>query len=320
MLSLSEMTITCFAACYVMALVVELSRLFFRWRVSTIVPLALSTIGLLAHSLYLIGQAQHELSQRVTSPLSSWYDFCLLAAWVVTGAYLGLMIRRRENALGVFLLPLVLGLIGVAAFFQDATPFPARTAHNVWRLVHGLTLMLGTTAVTLGFATGLMYLLQAYRLKRKLPPTRGFRMPSLEWLQKFNREALFLSTFLLAIGLVSGVALNLISKSGDGGRVSWTDPVVLSSGILFLWLTAVTVFESLYRPAREGNKVAYLTLASFVFLGLALYFVLAESHATADATLPSATRSVSAAPQHASSLTLHVVCFCQDRVSDGSVA
>jgi hypothetical protein len=292
MISISGMTITCFAACYLFALAVEVSRLLFRWRVPAIVPLSLAAIGLFAHSLYLIGQAQHELAQRVVSPLSSWYDFCLLAAWVVAGAYLGLIIRRRENAIGVFLLPLVLGLICVAVF-QDRAPFPARTAHSVWRLVHGLTLMVGTTAVTLGFATGLMYLLQSYRLKHKLPPSRGFRLPSLEWLQKFNREALFVSTCLLAVGLVSGVTLNLISKSGEGGQVSWTDPVVLSSGVLFLWLTAVTIFESLYRPAREGNKVAYLTLASFVFLGLALYFVLLGSHATANATAPPATRSVS---------------------------
>jgi Cytochrome C assembly protein len=288
---LSGMTITCFAACYVLALAVEVSRLLMRWRVPTIVPLALAAIGLLAHSLYLIAQAQHELAQRVISPLSSWYDFCLLAAWVLAGAYLGLTIRRSENAIGVFLLPLILTLIAAAAFVQDADPFPARTANVVWRWVHGMTLLLGTTAVTLGFATGLMYLMQSYRLKHKLPP-RGFRLPSLEWLQRFNREALFVSTCLLAIGLVSGVALNLISKAGQG-TVSWTDPVVLSSGVLFLWLTIVTIFESIYRPAREGSKVAYLTLANFVFLALALCFVLYSSHATANATAPPATRSVS---------------------------
>ncbi|MDA1054905.1 MAG: cytochrome c biogenesis protein CcsA [Planctomycetota bacterium] len=295
MSSISGMTISCFAACYVIALAVEIARLLLRWRVPAIVPLALAAIGLLAHSLYLIGQAQSELAQRATAPLSSWYDFCLLAAWVLAAAYLGLMIRRPDNAIGVFLLPLVLGLIGLAAFFHDAAPFPARTALSVWRLVHGLTLLVGTTAVTLGFATGLMYLLQSYRLKHKLPPPRGFRLPSLEWLQKFNRESLFISTCLLAAGLVSGVALNLISKAGQG-TVSWTDPVVLSSGVLFLWLTVVTIFESIYRPAREGNKVAYLTLANFVFLGLALYFVLFGSHATASVTTPPATRSVSEKP------------------------
>ena len=59
----------------------------------------------------------------------------------------------------------------------------------------------------------------------------------------------------------------------------WTDPVVLSSGALFAWVSAATVFESFYKPARQGKKVAYLTLASFVFLGLVLYFVFFREHA-----------------------------------------
>jgi ABC-type uncharacterized transport system permease subunit len=149
----------------------------------------------------------------------------------------------------------------------------------VWRLIHGFALMTGTTAVTLGFATGLMYLTQAYRLQHKLPPRPGFQLPTLEWLQRFNRESLFVSTLLLAVGLISGVLMNSMGSAGSGPAVSWTDPVVLSSGVLFAWLVAVTVFESFYKPARQGKKVAYLTLASFVFLGLVLFFVLSGKHA-----------------------------------------
>ncbi len=63
--------------------------------------------------------------------------------------------------------------------------------------------------------------------------------------------------------------------------VSWTDPVVLSSSVLFLWLAISTLFESLYKPAREGHKVAYITLVSFVFLGLVLFLVLSGSHGIA---------------------------------------
>lgn len=292
-MSISDMTITCFAACYVIAFALAVSRLLFQWRLPTIVTLAVSAIGLVAHSLYLVAQAQEELAQRAISPLSSWYDFCLLAAWVLAAAYIGLTIRRGENAMGLFLLPLVLGLIGVAAYVQSAAPFPQRTALSVWRLVHGITLMLGTTSVILALAIGLMYLLHSYRLKHKLPPLRGVRLPSLEWLQNFNREALVISTCLLAVGLLSGVILNLISHANDTSTVSWTDPVVLSSGVLFLWLVAMTIFETIYRPAREGSKVAYLTLGSFVFLGLALYFVLFGAHATAPtaAAKPASTAS-----------------------------
>lgn len=280
MLSIARITMTCFAASYAVALVLESLRLVFRRRVPSSVPVAVGAAGWLAHTLYLVAQVQTELVHRAIAPLSSWYDFCLLAAWVLAGVYLVLSLRRWESNLGLFLLPLVLGLIGLAALFRDVPPFPARTAFDVWRWVHGLALMLGTVTVTLGFATGLMYLLQAYRLKHKLPPGRGIRLPSLEWLQNFNRESLVFSTGLLALGLVSGVVLNLLSQSGRGAALQWTDPVVLSSGVLFLWLVAVTVFETLYRPARQGQKVAYLTLASFVFLGLAMYFVLFSAHAS----------------------------------------
>jgi hypothetical protein len=52
--------------------------------------------------------------------------------------------------------------------------------------------------------------------------------------------------------------------------VPWTDPVVWTSGGLFLWLAAALVFNLVYKPARQGQKVAYLTVASFVFLGMVL--------------------------------------------------
>jgi ABC-type uncharacterized transport system permease subunit len=145
--------------------------------------------------------------------------------------------------------------------------------------MHGFALMTGTAAVVLGFASGVMYLIQAYRLKHKLPPRPGFRLPSLEWLQQANRESLLVSTSLLAVGLVCGVILNAAGRTPAGPRVAWTDPVVLSSALLFAWLTAVVLFESFYRPARQGKKVAYLTVASFLFLGLAIFFVLFGEHA-----------------------------------------
>lgn len=282
MLFISRISITCFAACYLIAFGLEVARLLFRRQVPARAPAIVCLIGWGTQSLYLIAQTQDEIANRAIAPLSSWYDFCLLTAWVMTGAYLGLSFRRPDSAWGAFFLPLVLAAVGVAVIFRDAAPFPAGRALSIWRIVHGITLLLGTTAVVTGFATGLMYLLQSYRLKNKLPPARRFRLPSLEWLQKFNRESLILSTCLLAIGLLSGVVLKLIGA----GNVAWRDPVVLSSGVLFLWLVAVMVFESVYKPARQGNKVAYLTLANFVFLGLALYFVLLGSHASDPAAPP----------------------------------
>ena len=276
---ISSISITCFAASYAVSLVLEVSRLFFRASSRMFVALGFAAAGLLSHSLYLVAEAQTEIASRVI-PWSNWHDFCLLAALVLAAAYWGLTIRRPGNALGIFLLPLVLALIGVALLFRDEAPFAPHAAIFTWRAIHGVTLLVGTVAVTLGFATGVMYLVQAYRLKHKLPPRQGFRLPTLEWLQRFNRETLVVSTCLLAVGLISGVVLNLSQRKEPGTGVELTDPVVLSSGVLFAWLLAITLFEWWYRPARQGSKVAYLTLASFVFLCLALFFVLFGQHAT----------------------------------------
>lgn len=249
--------------------------MFFRAPVRFPLMLAFTVIGLFTQLVYLILVTQAELQQGITAPLSSWHDWCLMASWVIAAAYLGLIIRRPEKSLGIFLLPLALGLIVIAYFYQGVGSFARDEALSIWRVVHGGALLVGTVAVILGFASGIMYLLQSDRLKKKIPPRQGLQLPSLEWLQRFNRESLLISTALLAVGLVSGIALNLIKTNA----ISWTDPVVLSSGVLFLWLISATIFELVYKPAHQGRKVAYLTMASFVFLGLALWFVLQGGHA-----------------------------------------
>ena len=79
------------------------------------------------------------------------------------------------------------------------------------------------------------------------------------------------------VGLVAGIVMNAGQR---GGSVAWTGPVVLSSTVLCAWLLAASLFETFYKPARQGRKVAYLTLASFIFLVLALGFVLLGDHAS----------------------------------------
>ena len=231
--------------------------------------LGFTAAGILAQTIYIALRTSPSPDQA--PPLSGWFDWLLLVAWGVAVAYLVITLRRPQAAYGVFMLPLVLVLIAVASLFRHAEPFPRGQAQYVWGIVHGLALMLGSVVVMLGFIAGVMYLVQSSRLKRKLPPQRGLKLPSLEWLQQATQRALLCSSGLLAAGLLAGVVLNLLQRQGG---MPWTDPVVWTSGILFVWLIVVLVFESMYKPAVQGRKVAYLTLASFVFLVLVLGMVL----------------------------------------------
>ena len=103
-----------------------------------------------------------------------------------------------------------------------------------------------------------------------MPPQRGLKLPSLEWLQAVNKQALIYSSGFTALGLLAGIVLNAVESRGRRPAVPWTDSVVLSSAILLVWLLAATLFEWLYKPAQQGRKVAYLTVASFLFLALVM--------------------------------------------------
>jgi hypothetical protein len=269
---LSGISIVCFTASYLVALVLEITRLFFRLPVRLIVMIGFIAAGLFAHTAYLWMRSQEVAPGG--SPLSSWYDWYLVAAWLLAAAYLGLAVSRPQTTVGLFMLPMVLALIGVGYAFRDAAPFPRDRALAMWGLAHGMMLLLGTVAVSFGFVAGLMYLVQSWRLKRHLPTQAGPKLPSLEWLQSISKQSLIYSSCFIALGLVAGIVMNTIKARGAGIAVPWTDSVVITSAVLLVWLLAATIFEWTYKPAQQGRKVAYLTVASFVFLALVMAMLL----------------------------------------------
>ena len=186
--------------------------------------------------------------------------------------------------IGIFLLPVTLLLIGFGHSFSNAAPFSPGRAKTVWNMVHGSSLLLGTVVVALGFVFGIMYLIQSRRLKQKR--TGSFRLPSLEWLNTWAERSLLGSTVLLCGGFASGIALKMVQQSSasssvaEEGTIPWSDPVIWTSAVLFLWLLAATIISTFYKPARRGRKVAYVVTISFLFLLLELVIVWQVGHAT----------------------------------------
>ena len=262
---LTGISLVCFSTSYAITLALEVSRLFFRMPIRMVVMLLFAVIGIGMQTLYLYNRATAPGLASV--PLSNWHDWYVIAAWVLAAVYIYLAASRPQTSVGLFLLPVVLVLIGVAYAFPQNLTLPPTHAKDVWGIAHGVLLLLGTIAVSLGFVAGLMYLAQSYRLKHKLPPRQGFKLPSLEWLQKVNKQLLALSSCFIGLGIVAGVILNLVKGQG---RMSWGDPIVLMSGVLLAWLIAATIFEWTYKPAQQGRKVAYLTVVSFIMLAMVM--------------------------------------------------
>ena len=263
---LSRISVVCFASSYGVATLLELTRFFVRTTIRNAVMIGFAAAGLFAHSVFL-GFLVRERWQ-LGLPLVTWYSGCLILAWALAATYLLTVLSHRRSTAGLLLLPTSLALIAVAHLFPRASG-----AVRLWSVVHGLSLAVGTALVVIGFLAGVMYLIQSYRLKQKLPPRSPFWLPSLEWLQKLNERALYSSIALLGLGIITGILLNLI-RAGKEAVIPWSDPVVLASLVWLAWLISIAVFNAVYRPARHGRKVAYETVVSFLFLSLVLAIIL----------------------------------------------
>jgi ABC-type uncharacterized transport system permease subunit len=261
---LSSILIIAAAGCYAIAFGLEVVGLKRRpaWFPK---PLLVATaIGLLIHALYLL----RDTIGTNALPIST-SDWLLWAAWLLAIVYLAALFYLPRSPTGVVILPIVLGLILSSHWASTASLAPERS-FRLLGMLHGILLMAGTVAVVIGFLAGLMYLLQSYALKHSRSSINRLRLPSLEWLERVNSRTLGISAVLIALGFASGIVMAFVIHRGDKTYAPWTDPVVISLAAMLVWLVAAEVFRLVYPAARRGRKVAYLTLASFVFLIIAL--------------------------------------------------
>ena len=258
---IERLTVLCFAGTYGLALLGELARFVTRNATRWYVTVALTALGWGVHTAYLANRAW----RASEVPLMSGFESLLVLAWILAAIALYLILRSPKTAaVGLFVLPLVVALVVAATTASRADWTGPLGVQAVWGTVHGLLLLGGAVSTCVAFAAGLMYLVQANRLKHKRLLRLGFALPSLEQSERLNRGAITVAFPLLTFGLLSGLALNL-AATGPGSRVlGWTDPKVLSTGAM--WLVFAALLHARYRPEWRGQRVMLLTVVAFAFL------------------------------------------------------
>ncbi len=270
---LAGVHVVCFVASYLVALVLELLRGVYPGRLRAVLAWGFAAAGLLAQSAYLYYRA----IRVAGTPLSSQKDWYFVAAWIVVVVYLYLAANHPRLAFGVFLLPIAVVLIGIGALLADAEPFAREPASQAWGLMHGASILLASVSILLGFVSGLMYLIQARRLKKRRPPIHGFFLPSLEWLKRINYRSIGLATLFLGIGILSGMVLIRITRAGESVLA---DPLIVGALLLFGWLVVALIGEASISSLQGGRRVAYLTVVGLVFLlaALTIWLTLGAAH------------------------------------------
>jgi ABC-type transport system involved in cytochrome c biogenesis permease subunit len=191
----------------------------------------------------------------------------LFLAWILAIVYLYRAIHYPRLAWGVFMLPLVLGLVCLAAVFgrppegTESVPLNLSPQDDrFWGILHAGFLFCATIGMCVAFLASLMYLFQARRLRAKIPPGRGLHLLSLERLEEMNRRAITLAFPLLTVGVLLGAAM----MTRVANSLAWTDPRVISTGVL--WLAFAVLLQLRYGRWLRGRQVAIGTIAAFALL------------------------------------------------------
>src|SRR4051812_37767379 len=103
-----QIKVFCFGASYALALALELLHLVHPLRAERWLRTGVAGAGLFAHTIFLAVQRP---------ALASQYGSLLFLAWILAVFYFFGSLHHRRQAWGIFVLPLVLALVGIAALF-----------------------------------------------------------------------------------------------------------------------------------------------------------------------------------------------------------
>lgn len=260
---LQGVTHACFALSYLCALLLEIARVLWPARGWRLASLAFGAAGIVAHTAYLLYNQP---------PPAAPYGSLLLLAWVLALFYIYGTVHHAKQAWAVFVLPVVIGLVGLSLVWvmtaPETTSWSATewtAAHRIWGAIHGVMLLLGAVGVSVSFLASVMYLMQARRLRKKVLPDSVVPILNLERLETMNRRALNVAFPLLTAGLFLG-SLLLPEAYRLGGH--WLSLKILSTaGLWLVFLLLVYLRYAVHVPPR---RLAWLSILAFGLLLLAL--------------------------------------------------
>lgn len=254
----------CIGLSYLCAFLLEIARLLWPARGWRVAGLGFGAAGLFAHTAYL-------LVNRPSPAVP--YGSLLLLAWVLALFYFyGTAHYPKQAWRAVFVLPVVIGLVGLSRVLLTAAPDHAAfdlagwaSGERFWGGVHGLLILLASVGVSVSFLASVMYLIQARRLRKKVAPGSVMPMLNLERLEAMSRHALNGAFPLLTAGLLVGT---LLIPHGPSLGDNWLSVKVLSTA--GLWLVFLVLLYLRYGAHVPARRLALCSVAAFALLLVAL--------------------------------------------------
>ena len=203
-------------------------------------------------------------------PMLSAFEFVTFFALLVVGAFLLFALRERNRMLGVFLLPVGLGLMLYAASTSMDIEPELPIFNSLLLQFHILTTLFGYAAWSVTFAASVSYL-YLERSKRAAPGL----------FDQMAYRAAFFALCFLTLGIITGALW------GDRvfGQLWFWDPKETWSFIT--WLIFLAYLHARYTLEWRGRRAAILAIIGFlslVFTYVGVDFLLPQIHGAASST------------------------------------
>ena len=227
-----------------------------RWRYLAL-PAALA--GVFFHFVALtetLVAAHHALPVDTHETLS-------LLGLLLAAAFLGLAVRYKTVAFGIFLLPVAMLVTLTPAFRPGSERMAYPDLPTGWLFLHVALLLAAYAALLVSLLSSVLYLIQERGLKQKrLGANSGAKgwLPPLETTDQIALKSLLFGLPCMTAGLLIGsvVALQTV------GPAFFADPKVLLS--LAMWLAYMLMIFIRRHSGLRGRRAVYLSSFAFLFV------------------------------------------------------
>lgn len=226
----------------------------------------IKSMARISFGLLLLGFLSHTLSlglwygQTGYFPVHTLGESLSFFAWAIIGVFLLFQIRFNILVLGSFLSPLAAVMMISSSFFPQPTGPANPLLHNIWLMVHVVTIFIGNGAFAIAFLAGIMYLIQERQIKSKRFGPFYYRLPSLETLDALNYNCLILGFPLLTLGMLSG---SIFAQYTLGHFWRWDPKEVWS---LITWLLYAALLHGRLVAGWRGRRSALISIVGFLVL------------------------------------------------------
>ena len=224
---------------------------------------SMNRVGMILAALGLVFHAAALITRGVDAghlPVAGAYESLVLVAFSLTLVYHVLESFTRIQAIGLYVMPVVLLLLTVAWTRYEAPGSLAPALRSDIVGLHAMVTLLAAGCLYVAGGAAIIYLIERGQLKRRhLGPVLG-RLPSLGALDKLVYHAVLLGLPFLTMGMVAGVIRAVTDHVPDW----WADPLVLLASAL--WAIYVVLLWGRMRRGWGGSKASWLAIAGLVLL------------------------------------------------------